>query len=202
VTGVVSRSVMAAPVHAPMVKNGSALVIARIDAEQLQERFFSLPFLLGVFVQVFLISIFLFGSAEPMNVKVGDPVLNIPVYTMEGVSIPLGSVVSNGFVFILSQECNQCVEAVQAINTRFSDQYYCVVLFISKDLAFTAETGLLNTIDAYLVEEESLLPFNIKVTPSLLGYKDSKLWLAYHGRINLEKSHKIIDLFENGMRKN
>ena len=126
-------------------------------------------------------------SPEAIHVTKGDPILPLDITDISGNRMRLEDVVENSMVFIFSTKCNRCKEAIQNIPTRFQTSEI-VLLFPETSAAvkqFLADNKSQDFEGAsFLVKPSDLESYNIKTLSAALGYRDSRLKLAFHGPVN------------------
>ena len=140
------------------------------------------------------------GGPEPMNVSPGDPIINVPITTLDGTQLKLKDALHNSMCFIISTDCPHCLDALPIIMSQFSETYHTTILFldpVDKVRAFLKKRPLDEKIDFYTVNHKDLKPYNIKTIPALLGYKAGRLRLAFHGPLNPERGSWLVDMYEN-----
>ena len=110
---------------------------------------------------------------------INDPIIDLPIVDPAGNITHLDQVVQDGFVFILSPDCEACQSTVDTINTRFKG-IPSIVLVVGE----TSIPGLNNqNFEYFNVSMDALLPFQITTLPACLAYANGKLAVAFHGNI-------------------
>ena len=141
---------------------------------------------------------------EPMDVKPGDPVLDIDITDLDQRSFKLYQVLDSSMCFILSLDCSHCTKALPIISQSFAANHHTAILFVDaqeKVRGFLEEADLPREIDVYLVRAEALQPHRIKTLPALLGYRHGHLKLAFHGPLDQKKADWLLRMYEKKYRK-
>ena len=140
-----------------------------------------------------------FDQSKAIKVVPGDPVIDLEIQTLHGHTLKLDQVLETSFCFFLSPKCERCDEALTNIKDQFSQRFHTVVVLIgSMEEAhrYVASQSIdENKIDIYVVSQDKLLPYNLRIVPAILCYTNAKLTFGFHGPVTQERSQKIINWY-------
>jgi len=130
-------------------------------------------------------------ASEPMNVRVGEPPLDVMLEPITGgEAIPMKQTVADTLSFFLSVHCGHCQTAMETIAEHFVDRFHVIYVFLDpreEVETFLESRDLPAGVAAYLIDPDVLDPYNIRTLPAVLVYRESKLHFAFHGTITDEK---------------
>lgn len=147
---------------------------------------------------IFLIYVLL-SPQEPIHVSLGDPVLSLNLTNWDGETTKADHVLNTGFIIFLSTGCGACWEDLPRIEEKIGLHYEALFLFLNEEKNNISEIKRMlpdRLGQVYFVDQEPMLELNIKKTPSLLGYEDGFLKIAYHGSLSEKYLSIIISQFK------
>ncbi|MDJ0837810.1 MAG: hypothetical protein QNK37_14940 [Acidobacteriota bacterium] len=142
-------------------------------------------------------------DSQAIWIPLDSPLVDIPITSLvNGSKTNFNEVGDNGITFIFTPNCEYCKRAYDLV-AAISETYNCFVLFSGnrKDvLAFLAEKGETDYGHVFLVDAKHLTPYNIKIVPAVLGYRDNQLTLAMHGPFTMGSLQRILSNHRTGSR--
>jgi len=151
-------------------------------------------------MNLLLLSILFFVQhRDAISVAPGDPILEMPLITLEKQPVWLEDVAESTFCFFLTSECPACSDAIPMIEKSLQG-FHVIFIFISNSIN---NSDLLEWLEeqqfshsVYMVDETHTSTHNIKKVPALLAYKNGLLKFAFHGPVNEGITHKMIRYYE------
>lgn len=149
---------------------------------------------------VAMLCLMFFGEMVPIKVRVGDPVINLPITSLEtGAETNLKDIIDEGFVFFLSPECDYCQKAMANLSP-IEDEFSTIMIFVGeeKDIRLFLNKYKRDIGTAFLVNEKHLLPHGLVTFPAVLTYHDGKNRVAMHGPMTPTNLRRLVLFHKRG----
>lgn len=131
------------------------------------------------------------------------PTVDLPlIHLASGEKTNFKKVGQNGFTMILSSGCGVCEKAFNVLSVLGRD-YPTTLLFagsVPSIHEFLKNQGAKNLENVYVVDARNLVPYNIKTVPTILGYENNKLTMAFYGPMDETDVDQLLQLHVNHSR--
>lgn len=146
---------------------------------------------------LFLIIIMMIFPNDPINVSLGDPIVDLEIVSLDDREAKAENFLDTGFLIFLSLNCSECLKAIEVYEKLIHENFDSLILLdeSSREEVHTYFPKYLEKI--YFTNSEDLERLNIKTFPALLGYKNSKLKTAFHGPLTEKNLLMILNHFNN-----
>ena len=136
-------------------------------------------------------------AQKPMKVTVGDPILDLKLTNLEsGEVMPLESLIIDGFCFFMSPSCPRCEEAFENISVLTNDFYH--IFIFSGDQEKVNEFMKDKNISPdriFMATNADLEKYDITTVPAVVAYKNNKVRVAMHGKLNYKNIYRLKHIF-------
>lgn len=139
--------------------------------------------------------ILLLFSDKPIHVAIDDPIVDFKVTSLDGHTYQTSSLINSGFIIFFSLTCPECIKSIDTYNKYFTKGNDAILLLTETDRDLVLKYLAEHQKQIYFVSEEDLRRINIQVLPAMLGYKEQKLQIAFHGPLDEKNALMILDYF-------